>query len=159
MGVIGVGAQMVTDAMMLAASKALSGCVTAEELRDESVLPRIERLRLKTTMMLVEWLPACMVLKPEHRLDAEAVHVPCVGPHLEQSTCMVAKRWFKGAIRLCLPSQGSCKHYLWQECDAGVPTTCSAYTGKWRSRWELQCPWRPCQARLHLILRQTAESR
>ena len=45
LGVIGVGAKKVTDAMMLAASKALSGCVTAEELRDESVLPRIERLR------------------------------------------------------------------------------------------------------------------
>ena len=45
LGCIGVGARQVTDAMMLAASKALSGCVTAEELKDESVLPRIERLR------------------------------------------------------------------------------------------------------------------
>ena len=45
LGVIGVGARQVTDEMMLAASKALSGCVTSEELKDESILPRIERLR------------------------------------------------------------------------------------------------------------------
>ena len=45
LGCIGIGARQVTDAMMLAASKALSGCVTAEELKEESVLPRIERLR------------------------------------------------------------------------------------------------------------------
>ena len=45
LGVIGVGARQVTDEMMLAASKALSGCVTTEELKDESILPRIERLR------------------------------------------------------------------------------------------------------------------
>lgn len=45
--------------MMLAASKALSGCVTAEELRDESVLPRIERLRWTFTVAPVKWLPAC----------------------------------------------------------------------------------------------------
>ncbi len=45
LGVIGVGARQVTDEMMLAASKALSGCVTSEELKDGSILPRIKRLR------------------------------------------------------------------------------------------------------------------
>ncbi|CAK0735604.1 hypothetical protein CVIRNUC_000608 [Coccomyxa viridis] len=45
LGCIGVQARQISDAMMLAASNALSGCVTAEELKDESVLPRIERLR------------------------------------------------------------------------------------------------------------------
>ena len=45
LGCIGIQARQISDAMMLAASSALSGCVTAEELKDESVLPRIERLR------------------------------------------------------------------------------------------------------------------
>ncbi len=45
LGCIAIGARRITDAMMLAASKALSSCLTAEELGDESILPRIERLR------------------------------------------------------------------------------------------------------------------
>ena len=49
---------------MLAASKALSGCVTAEELRDESVLPRIERLRWASTVASVTGLPACCIPQP-----------------------------------------------------------------------------------------------
>ena len=53
LGCIGIGARQVTDAMMLAASKALSGGVTADELDDESVLPRIERLRCDFAEVLI----------------------------------------------------------------------------------------------------------
>ena len=56
LGCIGIEARHITDAMMLAASKALSSCVTAEELKDESVLPRIERLRCFLHEVLTAYL-------------------------------------------------------------------------------------------------------
>ena len=43
-GCIASGASVVTTSMLLAASRAIAGLVTQEELQEETILPRVGRL-------------------------------------------------------------------------------------------------------------------